>query len=85
MAEEILAVLKRKYSFLNIILESIGQTMRELEKNEDPEEIYRTMRVFLGEFPTKKILQDIADEKGLGIKVRTTEDALTVLRTLREK
>ncbi|NJE05814.1 hypothetical protein E3E36_06585 [Thermococcus sp. M36] len=85
MAEEILAVLKRKYGFLSIILESIGQAVRELEKNDDPEEIYRTMTVFLGEFPTKKILQDIADEKGLGIRVRTTEDALTVIRSLKER
>lgn len=83
MAEELMDMLKRKYGFLSIMLESVDLAMRELEKSEDPEEVYSTMVTFLGEFPTRRMLQSIAEEKNLRIKVKTREDAINVIKLLR--
>jgi len=35
---------------------------------------------FLGEFPTRRMLQSIADEKKLNIRVKTREDAIKVIK-----
>ncbi|NJE00745.1 hypothetical protein [Thermococcus sp. JdF3] len=84
MAEEIIKILRRKHSFLSAMIEGVEYAMKELEEESKPEKIYSTLTVFLGEFPTKKLIQDLADENGIEVRVRTKEDALTVLRSLRE-
>ncbi|AIU69638.1 hypothetical protein TEU_04400 [Thermococcus eurythermalis] len=82
MAGELMDMLKRKYNFLSIMLESVDRAMEELENGENPEEIYNTLVTFLGEFPTRRMLQGIADEKNMNIRVRTREDAIRVIKAL---
>ncbi|WP_048811047.1 hypothetical protein [Thermococcus gammatolerans] len=82
MTEELMEILKRKYQFLGTMLESVDLTIRELKRSGDSEEVYNTMITFLGEFPTKRMLQIIAEEKNLGIKVKTREDAINVIKLL---
>jgi hypothetical protein len=82
MVSEIIRVLKEKYSFLSVMLESIERAISDIEESRDPEEVYYTLTTFLGEFPTKAILQNLADEKGLGIKVKDKESAIEVIKRL---
>ncbi|WP_258083176.1 hypothetical protein [Thermococcus thermotolerans] len=82
MAEEVLKTLRRKHSFLSAMIECVEYAMKELEGQEDPESVYKTLTMFLGEFPTKKLIQDLANENGIRVRVRTREDALNVLRSL---
>jgi len=80
MAEELLDILKERYDFLSMMVESVGQAIGELQESKDPERIYEVLVTFLGEFPTRRILQKIADEKNMNIRVKTREDAIKVIR-----
>ncbi|MBP1911460.1 hypothetical protein [Thermococcus stetteri] len=82
MASELIRVLKEKYSFLSVVLETIERAIGAIEEGKDPEEVYYTLITFLGEFPTKAMLQKLADEKGLGIKVKDKESAVEVIKRL---
>lgn len=82
MASELVKALKEKYSFLSVMLESIERAIEDIEEGKNPEEIYYALTTFLGEFPTKAILQKLADERGLGIKVKDKESAIEVIKML---
>lgn len=82
MVSELVKVLKEKYSFLSVMLESIERAIGDIEEGKNPEEVYYTLTTFLGEFPTKAILQKLADEKGLRIKVKDKESAIEVIKRL---
>ncbi|NJF24789.1 hypothetical protein [Thermococcus sp. Bubb.Bath] len=84
MVSELIRVLKEKYSFLSVMLESIERAIADIEGGKNPEEIYYTLTTFLGEFPTRAILQKLADEKGLGIKVKDKESAVEAIKMLGE-
>lgn len=82
MVSELIRVLKEKYTFLSVMLESIERAIGDIEEGKNPEEIYYTLITFLGEFPTKAMLQKLADEKGLGIKVKDMRSAIEVIKRL---
>lgn len=82
MASELVKVLKERYSFLSVMLESIERAIGDIERGKNPEEVYYALTTFLGEFPTKAILQKLADEKDLGIKVGDKESAIEVIKRL---
>ncbi|ASJ02639.1 hypothetical protein A3L09_04875 [Thermococcus profundus] len=82
MGNEIVKALKEKYSFLSLMLDSIEGAISGLEKGKDPEDVYHTLVTFLGEFPTRAMLQKLADEEGLNIKVKDKESAIEVIKLL---
>lgn len=82
MGEEILEALKTKYEFLSIMLQSLEGAMEDISREKDPKEIYGMLVKYIGEFPTRAMLQKMADEKGLNIRVRTEEDAIRVIELL---
>ncbi|MDV3104511.1 hypothetical protein [Thermococcus waiotapuensis] len=85
MAERILEALKLKYDFLSIMLQSLEGAMGDISKETDPREVYQTLVKYVGEFPTRAMLQKMADEKGLGIRIRTEEDAIKAVELLSKK
>jgi len=85
MAERILEALKLKYDYLSIMLQSLEGAMGDISKEKDPEKIYGTLVEYIGEFPTKAILQKMADEKGLGIRIRARADAVRAIELLSKK
>ncbi|BAD86119.1 hypothetical protein TK1930 [Thermococcus kodakarensis KOD1] len=82
MGSELIRILKEKHSFLSVMLESIERAISNIEEGKNPEEVYYALTTFLGEFPTKAMLQKLADEKGLGIKVKDKESAIEVIKRL---
>jgi hypothetical protein len=82
MASELVKAPKEKYSFLSVMLESIERAIGDIEEGKNPEEVYYALTTFLGEFPTRAILQKLADEKGIGIKVKDKESAIEVIKML---
>ncbi|ASJ06461.1 hypothetical protein [Thermococcus pacificus] len=85
MAERILEVLKTKYDFLSIMLQGLEGAIEDISNETDPHEVYRTLVRYLGEFPTRAMLQKMADEKGLGIRVRTEEDVIRAIELVSKK
>ncbi|WP_054839474.1 hypothetical protein [Thermococcus sp. JCM 11816] len=80
---ELIRILKEKHSFLSVMLESIERAISNIKEGKNPpEEVYYALTTFLGEFPTKAMLQKLADEKGLGIKVKDKESAIEVIKKL---
>ncbi len=82
MAEELIDMLKGRYEFLSMMIESVGQAIGELQESKDPERIYEALVKFLGEFPTRRILQKIADEKNMNIRVKSREDSIRVIKAI---
>lgn len=82
MAQELVDMLRKKYEFLSIMLNAIVHALEELKISGDAEEVYNTMPRFLGEFPRRKMIQSIAEEKDLTINVKTKEDAIRVIKSL---
>jgi len=84
MSEELLTILRGRYRFLRSMMDAMELTINRMGEENDPEKVYEIMKNFLGEFPTRRMLQEIADEKGLKIKVRTEEDAIAIIKHLQD-
>ncbi len=79
MPEGILEALKKKYDFLSLMLQSLEGAIDGVSGETDPDEVYETLVKYMGEFPTRAMLQKIADERGLGIRIRERKDAIRTI------
>jgi hypothetical protein len=82
VVSELIQILEKKHAFLSVMLESIEKAIENMEDKKTPEEIYNTLVTFFGEFPTRAILQEVADERNLGIKVKDRKSAIEGIKLL---